>query len=40
MGYPAERESPVMFLTPLAKDPRRVDGSRLRRASGKMHPSS
>lgn len=40
MGYPAERESPVMFLTPFANEVRRVDGSRLRRAYGKMHPSS
>ena len=40
IGYPAESESPAMFLIPFANDVRRVVGSMLRRASGKMHPSS
>ena len=40
MGYPAASENPVMFLIPLVKDPSKVDGSRLRRAYGKMQPSS
>jgi hypothetical protein len=40
IGYPAESERPVKFLTPFENDPRRVDGSRLRSAYGKIHPSS
>ncbi len=40
MGIPAERDNPTMFLAALEKAPSKVEGSRLRRASGKMQPSS
>jgi len=38
IGIPAERESPTMFLTPVWNLFRRVLGSRLTIASGRMCP--